>query len=252
MTRAIEIRIRQLVDEAFRRQGLERARLGPQLVRPATLRQFEKVRRFEMTPELKLGGGGTIRSADATRLMWTGDAYEDDDQFVFEVFDAGQAHCKMATAAGDAGAMGWAVQSSDRKDWEILTMQTPGTLYGTARDDFSPSWATVDINVLGVFWGYNVFQGGYGNIETVDNQARRIGWPTAGYNFSGPAGCLVIARYVHAIGAVGAYEIEYVEPNDYGWLLFENVAHDLFVDGGGHVTSYSQSDIKVPWWTTID
>ncbi len=252
MTRAIEFQIRQLVEEAFRRQSMEHARTGPQLVRPATLRPFEKIRRFELGPELKLGGSGTIRSAEASRLMWTGSSYEDDDEFLFDVYDFSCRHCKMATGENDGGALGWAVQSSDRKEWEIVTMDTPGTLYGTARDDFSPSWSSVDVNVLGVFCGYNVFQGGYGNIETVNNQARRIGWPTGGYNFSGPAGCLVIARYVHTVGEVGAYEIEYVEPNDYGWLLFENVVHDIFVDGGGHVTSWSQSDIKLPWWTEID
>jgi hypothetical protein len=206
-------------------------------------------RRFEMTAALGCGG-----SAEATAFVYNAQGQKIADRppaHTILAVDAQSQFSKMATAAGDAGALGVALYLPDRDTWEIAAMQTPGDFWGTLDGDLH-RWdlgQTVRVGPDGVLGGYDVFGPNHGPTITAYNPPG--GGNRAAYCWSGAAGdrcyCRWDVRRAH-------YWIMLVEPNDRDWQTLDVVTRTaLTIDFQNQTFDcrYYTRPIQLPPWTTL-
>jgi len=196
--------------------------------------------RFEMTAALSCGG-----SAEAlVKVFDQGTCADDPLGRTITVHDFSQRFSKMATAAGDAGALGWARWMPDHQAWEILDMQVPGDFFGALKQDLTQQDAAQTVQVVpgtGVLNGYNVFGENFGNEIIACNPEG--GGNFAAYWFAGHAGDRVFCRWDVRNAK---YWILAVEPNNKDYQALDVVTG---VDFAGQTVTTRQ--IELPPWTTI-
>ncbi len=196
--------------------------------------------RFEMTAALSCGS-----SAAALVKVFDQGAYADDPLArTITVHDFSQRFSKMATATGDAGALGWARWMPDHQAWEILDMQVPGDFFGALSSDLAQQDAAQTVEVVqgtGVLGGYNVFGENFGNQITAYNPEG--GGSFAGYWFAGNEGDRVFCRWDVRNAK---YWIVAVEPNNKDYQTLSVVTSVDFVN-----QTVTTKQIELPPWTTI-
>jgi len=118
---------------------------------------------------------------------------------------------KPATTLGDTGADGFAVFCPDRNRWELVWMEMPGMFYGTLQADLSHSTLDVNVTVINVITGYDLWGVQHTTTQAVKNPvALSNGRGVLQYWFAGHDGDSVLCQWSETQELFG---IIAVEPN---------------------------------------
>ncbi|MFZ5831958.1 MAG: hypothetical protein ACOY3P_17885 [Planctomycetota bacterium] len=213
--------------------------------------QPQLVTRFEMTAALAWGG-----SAEALAYCYDADGQKIESgppAQTITVHDVMQNHSKMASQAGDTGAIGLARLMTDRGTWEILHMQTPGDFWGELKaslSDSSPS-ATVEVLQMG---GYDWTLGGYNPFQSVKTITAYNPLADSSGNVRMHTGAVGDYCFCRWDMRRAFYWIMIVEPNAENWQTLDVVTRttlsiDFYTKQYWH--RYYTRQIKLPPFVTI-
>ena len=146
---------------------------------------------------------------------------------------------KPATTTDDTGADGWAVYSPDKNQWDLVWMEMPGMFYGTLDSALTHGTLDVNVTVVNVISGYDLWGANHGTTQAVKNPSAYSNGPGAlTYWFAGYSGDSVICQWSHSQKLFG---IIAVEPNSKDW-----VGQTVMIDA-----AHTPATIFSPPWAPI-